>query len=479
MRDGRDAQALPARGVQVAGLELQMALLALRHGVCLLVRHLEVEADGRVLVEGAHDPLAGVALADLRLRDARALLAERGEAADRPAALELARRQDLDLRVEAQGQIASLVAVKYLAEGVLEDVHAEGVAHDHEASRLVCHDLHLVEADLVEGAGEDVHGEARAHCSRGQGGVVLEGLLCVLGVGRLLLQVQVRTDGLLQLLPNDHAWPHVARAADDEHDAGAALGEGGLHEADGDAERGARAAEGPVVVAARRPGVAREVVQQGVQRELALRHGHKEAPGCLGAHGTPRVVLAKAKLVRHLLRAVLLASAEGVGLGQHRGRQLVDVHHGPEGDKADKRVLRHHREGLLQGVFSLLKLLLDEGDVQHQQEDGRVAHRLRDDVLDGRAHGQELLGQVRLGDVLRVDRREGVPLEAEGAGPALGVEVHVAIGVQDGAAVTRPADHRLVLDELEPLCGLQRGVQAAQGDDDPGRVEPRARPDVP
>mmetsp|Transcript_49388 Transcript_49388/g.141293 ORF Transcript_49388/g.141293 Transcript_49388/m.141293 type:complete len:410 (-) Transcript_49388:1172-2401(-) len=125
VRHGRDPEALPAGGVQVARLELQVALLALRHGVRLLVCHLEVETDARALVHGSHDPLARATLPDLGLRDARPLLAKGGQATDSAAALELAGREDLDLCVESQLQVPSLIAIEDLAEGFFEHVHAE------------------------------------------------------------------------------------------------------------------------------------------------------------------------------------------------------------------------------------------------------------------------------------------------------------------------------------------------------------------
>mmetsp|Transcript_42002 Transcript_42002/g.124634 ORF Transcript_42002/g.124634 Transcript_42002/m.124634 type:complete len:371 (+) Transcript_42002:56-1168(+) len=75
--DRGDAQTLAARRVQVARLELQEGLLPLRHGVRLLVRDVEVEGDGGVLVERADDPLARLTLANLGLGHRRALLAQR------------------------------------------------------------------------------------------------------------------------------------------------------------------------------------------------------------------------------------------------------------------------------------------------------------------------------------------------------------------------------------------------------------------
>mmetsp|Transcript_56745 Transcript_56745/g.160097 ORF Transcript_56745/g.160097 Transcript_56745/m.160097 type:complete len:852 (+) Transcript_56745:50-2605(+) len=482
MRDGGNPETLAPRRVLVAGLELQEARPPLLRGAGLLGCHIKVEGDGRALVEGAGDPLGCGTLADLGLRNTGPLLGERREAPDSPAALELTGGEDLELGVETQVQVARLVAVEHLAERVLEDVHAEGVAHHHEAAGLVGQHLHLVQPHLVEGAGEDVDGEAAVDGSLGQGGVVLQRLLRVPGVRGVLRQVQVRPDGLRQLLAHDHAGPYVAGPAHDQRDADAALGAGHLREAQCHAERGAGAPVSSAVGARGGPGVAREVVQQGVQRELALRDGREEAPRRLAGHRPARVVLVReAELVRHLLRGVTVgfASPEDIRLREHRVRQLVDADHRPESDEADEGVLRHHRQGLLQRVLRLLQLLLDERRVEHQQEDGGVAHGLRYDVLDGGAHRQQLRREVLLGDALRVVRRERVPLLAERAGPLLRVEVDLAVGVQRGAAVAGPADDRLVLHELQALRPRQRGVQAAQRHDDPRGVQPRARPDVP
>mmetsp|Transcript_68051 Transcript_68051/g.122652 ORF Transcript_68051/g.122652 Transcript_68051/m.122652 type:complete len:362 (-) Transcript_68051:400-1485(-) len=359
----------------IAGLELQVGLLALGHCAHLLVGDVEVESQGGVSVHGADHPLAGVALADLCLGHARPLLSQGRQATYGAAALELAGGEDLDLGVEAQLEVACLVAVEHLPEGVLEDVHAEGVTHNHEATSLVGAHLHLVEPDLVEGAGIDVDGEAARNSPGSQACVVLERLLRVLGVRGLLLQVQVRANGLCQLLANNHARAHVAGPADDEGDSHAALRAGGLHQAQRHAQGGARAPEGPAVRASGWPGVSGEVVQEGVQRELALGHRQQEAPGSRRPRSDARVVLQReAQLVGHLLGGVLLATSEGIGLGKRRGAQLVDVAHSTEGDEAHECILRHHGQGLLQGVLRLLELFLNECNVQDQQEDRRLAN---------------------------------------------------------------------------------------------------------
>mmetsp|Transcript_141912 Transcript_141912/g.353690 ORF Transcript_141912/g.353690 Transcript_141912/m.353690 type:complete len:223 (-) Transcript_141912:199-867(-) len=222
-------------------------------------------------------------------------------------------------------------------------------------------------------------------------------------------------------------------------------------------------------MATERPGIPGEVVEKRVQGELTLRDRHQEAAGGLSVRAsTPPS--AKAELVSHLLSRVLLRPPKGIRLGQCRRSELVDVHHSAEGDKAYERVLRHHREGLLQGVLRLLELLFDNGGVENEEEDRGVAHRLRDDVLDGGAHRQQLSRQVVLVDVLCIVRGERIPICAKRTCPTLRMEVHKTARVQHGSAVSRPADHRLVLHQLQAVRGFQRGVQATQRHDDPGCV---------
>mmetsp|Transcript_113903 Transcript_113903/g.328983 ORF Transcript_113903/g.328983 Transcript_113903/m.328983 type:complete len:203 (-) Transcript_113903:976-1584(-) len=155
----RYPQPLPARGVQVGGLELQESVFVARR-VGLLICDIEVEGDGRVPVHRPDDPMASAALADLLLRHRWAPLPQGRETPHGAAALELTGRENLDLAVESQVQVALVIAIKHLPEGVLEDAHAEAVAHHHVPAGLVGQHFHLMQADLVEGASEQVYGEA-------------------------------------------------------------------------------------------------------------------------------------------------------------------------------------------------------------------------------------------------------------------------------------------------------------------------------
>mmetsp|Transcript_88958 Transcript_88958/g.260016 ORF Transcript_88958/g.260016 Transcript_88958/m.260016 type:complete len:327 (-) Transcript_88958:563-1543(-) len=298
--NGGDAQPLPPRRMEVMRLELQEALLRSRRLVCLLPHDVKIEGYRRILVEGAHRPLASASHTDLRLCHAWPLLAERGEAANCAAALELTRGEYLYLGIEAKLQIPSLVTVENLAEGVLEHMQAEGVAHDHVAASLLRKDPHLMQTHLVQRAGEDVHGQAGRHGTRRHGAVVGQGLLGVLRVWRVLLEVQVRPDGLGELLAYNGAGADIARTTGHEEHSGTALGRSGLQQAQRHVQGRARAAAEAAGGAVLGPGVAAELIEQGVQRELALSDRHKEAPD-------GRVVLLlQAELERDLLPSVLL-----------------------------------------------------------------------------------------------------------------------------------------------------------------------------
>jgi hypothetical protein len=69
-----------------------------------------------------------------------------------------------------------------------------------------------------------------------------------------------------------------AGTAEEDHDAGARAGEGGLEETHGQRHRGTGGAQRPPVVLDR-PGVALQLLQDRLQRELDLRSGKKEREG--------------------------------------------------------------------------------------------------------------------------------------------------------------------------------------------------------
>mmetsp|Transcript_120249 Transcript_120249/g.291758 ORF Transcript_120249/g.291758 Transcript_120249/m.291758 type:complete len:268 (-) Transcript_120249:175-978(-) len=223
--EARDADALLARRVAVAALELQEALPGGR-GPVRLLPDVKVECDGRVFVQGTESPLARAALSNLRLSHATAVLAPGGEAADGTTTLEVVGCKDLDLCTKAMLQMPIVVALKDFPEGVLEDVQAERVRHHHVTSSLLGKHLHLVQPHLVQRAGEDVHRAARRRRARGQAAVEVQGRPRARGLAPL--EVEVGPHRLPQLLAHDGARPHVAGPPGQQHDPRAALRAGGL-----------------------------------------------------------------------------------------------------------------------------------------------------------------------------------------------------------------------------------------------------------
>mmetsp|Transcript_49688 Transcript_49688/g.144475 ORF Transcript_49688/g.144475 Transcript_49688/m.144475 type:complete len:318 (-) Transcript_49688:856-1809(-) len=217
MRHRCDSQTTATGGMQVGGLELQIALLPRCNGCGTRLRpagDLEEKREGCLLVHGADDPLTRPALADLRLGNRRLLLAERRHAAYGPRDLDLAGREDLDLSIEAELQVTCFVAIEHLPEGFLEDAHAEAVGHHHVAAGLIGHDLHLMQAHLVEGASVDVDGKPVGHGASGEVGIEFGGRFRISGIRFVLLEIQMRADRLRELLTHDHAGACVTRAAD-------------------------------------------------------------------------------------------------------------------------------------------------------------------------------------------------------------------------------------------------------------------------
>jgi len=63
--------------------------------------------------------------------------------------------------------------------------------------------------------------------------------------------------------------------------------------------------------------------------------------------------------------------------------------------------------------------------------------------------------------MLRIVRGHGIAGQAKWACPSLMYEVHHAIRIQDGTAITCLAHHRLIFNKEEIVSGLQWGIQAA------------------
>merc|ERR1719174_1919448 len=121
--------------MQVGRLELQEALLALGQRSSS-IGDIEIKGNGCILVKRAGDPFASVTLTNLTFCNRLTLLAKRGKPTNSTLALELPRGEDFNFGPEAQLQVARLIDIENPAEGILEDMHAERISHDHIATSL-------------------------------------------------------------------------------------------------------------------------------------------------------------------------------------------------------------------------------------------------------------------------------------------------------------------------------------------------------
>jgi len=153
------------------------------------------------------------------------------------------------------------------------------------------------------------------------------------------------------------------------------------------------------------------------------------------------------------------------------------------GNHSSQAVLREQIQDLLYRVGQLRQFLHVGARVDAEDERGRARRR------DGRqlvlARGElryQFRGQVRLGDVLGVVRREVVPRQAEGADPQFGAVVDLAVRVEDDVARGgRAADWIVGQRRGRGAVGrelLERGVTGADGGDAAGRLEAGGGPAV-
>mmetsp|Transcript_22641 Transcript_22641/g.70877 ORF Transcript_22641/g.70877 Transcript_22641/m.70877 type:complete len:374 (+) Transcript_22641:1469-2590(+) len=364
------------------------------------------------------------------------------------------------------------------AQRLLEDGLRERLGHRDEAAGLVDDAAHLVEADLVQGAGEDVDDVGRRR--RASRELLVKLLRGLEARGGAFLYVGVRPHVLLgPRLLDDQAGTARRGAADHEHDASALPRDGRLEESYRDREGGPRAAERPLV-RGRRPGVALEVVEHALEAEGALGDGEEEAAdgavllelGLSGGRRAGRASRAAARRgadVEELLDAldrVVLRAAEGDGLVTLGEAEFVDHNVGPKGDEAHEGVLGQQVQRLLDRVLQLVELRVRQAGVEDEDEDRRRdGASLLELVLDRGELRNELGRQICLRDVLSVVGREVVPAQAERTGPQLRPVVHLTVRIQQGAAAV--ASNRVVRQGRRVRDRLERGVQAANRDDDP------------
>lgn len=100
-----------------------------------------------------------------------------------------------------------------------------------------------------------------------------------------------------------------------------------------------------------------------------------------------------------------------------------------EGDKSDEGVLRQQVQRLLQRVAEAVELLFVHAGVHHKEEHGRTTCLRLELILDSRVLGDELSGEIHLGDILSVVRGEVVSAHAEGAGPQLRAIINLPVNV--------------------------------------------------
>mmetsp|Transcript_470 Transcript_470/g.1094 ORF Transcript_470/g.1094 Transcript_470/m.1094 type:complete len:714 (+) Transcript_470:262-2403(+) len=482
--DGRHAHAHGGVPVLVAGDELQEELLVGGGAgglVVVLVVGDDVKVDGQrgCLHHGGQLPHGGAAQADGDVAHGGGFLLRGGGAAQQARNLDIPGAQHLKGGVGRHAQEARVARLgKHPLERLAEDAVAEGVGLHDEAAGALHRGLHLREAHLVQRARKDVQPGAVRHQLRAHLVVVLQ-RLAVEG-GRLLGEVLVRADGLLQLLVHHLARALRGRAAQEEHEARQrhAARDAGGDERGGHLQRGAGAAREAVL---RHAGerVHLQLLQHAVQLELALRKGQDEAP--------PRRLLllrvaalpagAQAQRVLHHLRLVLLGALEHVGARDLLAAQLVHVHVRAKGDKPHVRLLRDDLQRLRDGCLGDVQLVLRHAGVQNKDVDRRVrGDGARKGVLHGAIVGEQLRGQVVLVDG-GVVRGEVVARVAEGADPDLGGEVHARVRVQHGAAAL--AGHRLVGHHRQVRQLLVWAVHRREGHHALGRLQLAVRPDVP
>lgn len=165
---------------------------------------------------------------------------------------------------EAHLEVSVVVHFEELFEALLENWVSERVGHDVEAAGHFDAGLHLDDAHLVERRHEDIDNDARCLGSDGAVVVKLGRSLQVPGVLPFLLDVQVRSDFLGELLGYDLAWAGCYGTAQEVDDAGTTLAAAShFKKADRDVEGGADAAGGSAPLCCW-PWIGLEIVQNRI-----------------------------------------------------------------------------------------------------------------------------------------------------------------------------------------------------------------------
>ena len=120
------------------------------------------------------------------------------------------------------------------------------------------------------------------------------------------------------------------------------------------------------------------------------------------------------------------------------------MHVRAKGNESYQRIVGHEIKRLLQRVFELIEILVLDTGVNDEEEDGLSGLLVRQLVLERRVCRDELSRQVLLRDAIGVVRWEVVARQTERTRPELGLVVHLAPRVEDGATVAVLAVDRLV-----------------------------------
>lgn len=343
---------------------------------------------------------------------------------------------DVQSRIETHQQISLFVFGKDLLQTLLEDTHLETIGQDHVSICRIGQCLHFQQSHLVQSSDEDVDGVPILSRATSEGIVELQSSLVVLDI--VLVNVVVRSDTVAKLSGNDISWTFRAGSAREEHDTSSSVWESGLEETDSHAYGCPRATLSPLVVGYW-PSILLQLLQDASQLEFALADGEQESscaesgtssslgrlrrPASLGWHARSRsCASSEAKHVLDGLGSVLLCSSEDVGLGASLVAELMDLSHGTEGDETYQSIGWQETETDHEGFTETLEVVFIEAGVYNVEEDGWSRRGAREGVLNGGILGEELCGEIGVGDV-SVVRREGIARHAKGADPQLGPHI--------------------------------------------------------
>ena len=102
------------------------------------------------------------------------------------------------------------------------------------------------------------------------------------------------------------------------------------------------------------------------------------------------------------------------------------LNHGAKSDESNQRILRKEVQCLLQRVLKLVKFVISDTSIKHENEDGWASHPRGQFVFQSCVLRNELSWENRLRNRFRVVRREVIARTAVRAGPYLTLEINQA-----------------------------------------------------